>query len=209
MKNYTIRYSKSGVYQYASFREDDDGIIVYKSFHPTWVNINEVPSLEKVNTIEEILQVIKDFSYSNCAEIYLIDGMIPEYYNNTQIQIDTKNHISTIEKVINAECYKFFQTHVIPILIKNNWFISTSHIGIPIIIYKNEESEWDNIKHDNDDDELLVEFMCYELINGLGLYTKEVNFKSEHNKPILHGFSHLIRQLTYEQVKSTNLFIEL
>jgi hypothetical protein len=202
-KNYIIRYAKSGIYQYANFMEFE-GKIVNKWFHPTWVNINEIPSLDNANTIDEILTIIKEFT-GNRAEIYKINGMLVDYYNNKQVQIDTDAHIATVEKVIENECIKFFQTHVQPILIKNNWFISYSWCGKPVIIYKDENGEWDNIKEDN----TLIEYMCYRLINGLGLYDEKVNFESEHSKPTLNGFSALLTHIPHEQIESTGLYVKI
>lgn len=73
MKNkitYTIQYSKGGILQYADFRFENNKL-VYNSFYPKWAKTEEVPKVDNLTTIDEILTVIGNFAFRP-AKIYKI-----------------------------------------------------------------------------------------------------------------------------------------
>ena len=201
--HYCIRYVYAGIYQYAEFSVEN-GNVIRKMFNPSYVKTGETPSLEDANTMEEILEIISKFS-KRPADIFLINGNIPAYENNEAVKTDINKHVEAIEYIINKECFEFFTNHVIPIMVENNWYISTAWTGRPILISKNEENEWDNIKET--DQSYLIEYMCYKLLNDLSLYSEKVDFRQEHQKPILNGFSRMFAHITHEQILSTGLFV--
>ncbi len=203
-KSYTIKYSKAGVRQYADFNEKD-GVIVSKSFNPSWVKISEVPSLDNANTIDEILEIIKEFSYDT-AEIYLINGQLPKYYRNKKLKSDIKARIKIVDEIIAKQCTEFLIKNVVPILIKNKWFIGYSWCGKPIVIYKNRKGEWDNVR---DNKLQYLEYICYVLISGFGLSDDNIDFRREHSEPIIDGFSHLIKYVPEDELNKTNLVINV
>lgn len=204
---YTIRYAYAGIYQYADIRFKD-GIIFDKSFRPRYVSNNTVvPSLDNADNIEEILEIIKGFSYNKRAEIYLINGNYPEYHYNEQVKVDVKIHSDIINNTIKEELYLFFTTHIAPILIKNNWFISTSWCGHPVLINKDENGEWQNIKNERDGD--LIEFMCFRLLNEVGLYDGSVDFRKEQGDPYLNGFYQIMKHISSEVIEKSALFVTI
>jgi len=204
-KRYTIRYSKAGVSQYADFNEDQYGKINNNHFSPSWVKTSEIPSLKHANTIHEILEIIKAFSGGR-AEIILINGQIPEYYYDDEIKKDIKKRSEIVEQVIAIECLKFFLKNIVPILIKNNWFISTSWMNTPVIIHKNEDNEWDNV---NSKELQYIEYICYKLISAFGLYEGNVNFRQEHSEPSIDGFAQLIKYVPDDILRGTKLLVEV
>lgn len=204
-KHYTIKYIYAGIKQYADFSEVD-GVIVNKRFYPQYVKGDEAPDLTNLNTIDEILEAIKAFSFHQRAEIYLINGMLPEMYDNVSAQDDIRKSAQLIEEIIENECYGFFIKHIKPILIKNDWSIGRSGFMIPVLINKDEDGEWQNIPESPDS--LLVEFMCFEFMNGMGLYDGKVNLKPESHV-MLNGFKQLFNKLSIKQIEDCGLYIEL
>jgi len=203
---YTIRYSKAGYYQYATFYVDTDGKINNKRFHPSHVNVNNIPSLENANTINEILEIIKEFSYGNKAEIYLINSQPPFYYNNPELKQRIKTRIDIVNETISKQCTEFFLKDVVPILIQNNWMVTTSHIGMPVLACKDDNNEWCNIKNGKDNE---LEYICYSFITGLGLYNDNVNMCQEHGSPSINGFRYLIKHVNQDVIIEKGLYLEL
>jgi hypothetical protein len=160
-KSVIIKYSKAGINQYATVNLDKDKI-TSTQFTPFWVNSIEVPSLESCKTLEEILNIIAEFSF-NTATIHLINGQLPAYYYNKDlskgVDIYKEEFYSKKSKMITD----FFKKYLAPIMDRNKWKFSSSHIGRPILIYKNEEGEWDNILEDEDSQ--LLSYVIQEIID--------------------------------------------
>lgn len=204
-KHYTIKYVYAGINQYADFSEVD-GVIVNKRFYPQYIKSGEAPDLTNLNTIDEILEAIKAFSFHQRAEIYLINGMLPEMYNNVSAQDDIIKSSNLIEEIIENECYGFFIKHIKPILIKNDWSIGRSGFMIPVLINKDEDGEWQNIPESQDS--LLVEFMCYKFMNAIKMYDGSVKLQPESHL-MINGFRQLFDKLSKNQIDECGLYIEL
>ena len=204
-KSYTIKFIYAGINQYADFSEVD-GVITNKRFYPQYVKSGEVPDLTNLNSIDEILEAIKAFSFCQRAEIYLINGMLPEIYNNVSVQDDIRKSSNLIEDIIETECNNFFIKHIKPILIKNDWHIGRSRFMIPVLINKDEDGEWQNIPESPDS--LLVEFMCYRFMYAINMYDEKVNLQPESHL-MINGFRELFNKLNKNQIEDCGLYIEL
>jgi len=167
VKSYTITYVYAGIEQKATFRADKDGNFLVKDFHPSYCKISDVPSLDNAKTIKEILEIIKRFSYNARAEITAINGIPKYFYYKTKIRKDIKKRAGLIDDFIGKQCTEIFTEHIEPILIKKKWFITRSHIGIPVLAYINKNNEWANIPECND--EKVIEYMCNSFLNKFGL----------------------------------------
>ena len=44
---------------------------------------------------------------------------------------------------------------------QNNWMVTTSHIGMPVLACKDDNNEWCNIKNGKDNE---LEYICYSCI---------------------------------------------
>ena len=99
-KTYTIKYVYAGINQYADFKEVG-GKIIFPSFYPSWAKSEDVPDVSCLESIDEILKVIKSFSYNRRAEIYLIDGMLATYYSNKGAQTLVSDTKSEYEAFLN------------------------------------------------------------------------------------------------------------
>jgi hypothetical protein len=114
-KTYTIKYSKGGVNQFANFNYSKGKLISY-NFRPIWVKLNEVPSLDGLEKIEDVLDVIKKWSYCNQAEIILIDGDLPNY-KSKEI---TNEYAEEFDKFFRNLSTNFFKSEILPILTLGN-----------------------------------------------------------------------------------------
>jgi hypothetical protein len=144
----------------------------------------EKPSVENLETIEEVLEVIKSIANHERAEIYLINGKPLSYYANGDVQEKVKSFEEKYDAFIEKESIKYFEEFLEPIMIQNKWFISYSNIGLPILIAKDEDGEWDNIP--NDDKEFDFEYLCYSFAS---VYSSkcEIHLKGENSRSI-EGF---------------------
>ncbi|MFW6008725.1 MAG: hypothetical protein ACOCP8_05595 [archaeon] len=123
-KKITIKYTYGGINQYEDFYLKNDKV-VFKNFNPSWCKPEDVPSLEGLETIEEILEVIKKFSFCGRAEIYLINDTFPEVYENRKDLSETKQKVS---KFLEKVYYDYFIETIAPIFDKNGWKFTRSHI---------------------------------------------------------------------------------
>ena len=151
-----------------------------------------------------IVKVIKKISYNNKAEIYLINGMFIKEYENKDALYFTKKFGVKLEKFIEKEAIKYWEKHLMPIMKKNKWFVSTSHIGYPILIYKDEENEWDNIKHG--EEEIVFESLCLNFTRHLN--EGEANLRSEYSDSV-EGFQPFISHIPQEYLLKKEIFIEI
>lgn len=204
-KNITIKYSKAGVSQYAHFSIVNDKIVNY-TFNPSWVNIEDVPSLEGLETIEEVLEVIKEFSYCNSAEIYTINDELPEYYNDNSLKDSVKDSAKAVSEYIENFCLNFFLRTVNPILERNNWKLGYSWCRRPILI-ENIDGEWNNIKENKES--ILIDWVCAEFLNeALDLRIKS-NVQSEQGDISVNGLIPLITRIDHDKLKEEGIIIEL
>jgi len=178
-KRYTIRFIKSGIRQYADFNEKD-GELINPKFYASWVKDGEIPDVSSCKKIEEVLEKIKEFSYNKIAEIYLINGNLAFYDS----KIETKKMINSIdaeyETFMTTQINKFFKQELVPYLEKNNWYITNSMMGAYILVKKNEEGEFDNIRkvEETDEQEEEFEYLCAKLLIRLNLM-ESLELKSE------------------------------
>lgn len=205
-KRYTVQYAYAGYKQYSDFYEDKDGNLSIHRFSPSYAKSKDVPSLDNCKTIDEILEVINGFC-NNTAKIHLINGVLPFYYNNDKIKEYISGLTNDVEEYIIKVCTKFFSTIVLPILIEKDFKLSTSHVGIPILIKKYDD-DYDNIR-DGEDDEL--EYICYHFTSDLNIYHgNRPDFKSEHGgKLYLEGVQSLLNHVKEEIIAETGLCVEL
>lgn len=205
-KTYTIKYSKSGIYQYADFSYVD-GILVRNTFHPSWVDSKDLPSLKDVNDIDEILQIIKKFSYCNRAEIFKINGVLPEYHANITIVPELEHLHDKFTELINTLSQPFFKNQILPILKKNKWKISHSWVGYPILICK-KNKEWDNIDSQHKD-HILIEYMCHRFLYDVLGVDEHFSNGGEQGYCKSNNFAIFLKYISNEYLKNIKVLITL
>ena len=204
-KEITIRYSKGGINQYARFGIKD-GKVVMKDFLPfyTYTNISDIPSLDGIDTIEEILKVINEFSY-NGATIHLIDGELPEYNKRVKTKQYISNLKSEVENFIETKAIELFTTQILPIIKKHRWFISESQFMRTILIYKNRKTGWDNIQ-DCEASEL-IEFISHKFIR-IVKGEDDIKLCPEHGRPSINSFNEFMNYIPKDVLININIFKE-
>ena len=186
-KRYTIKFSYAGIWQYAEFYEKDGKLINNRLF-VSYSNEKDIPSIEGLETIGEVLEVIKTFSY-NEPVIYLINGTPVTYHNNDEAKKYLTKFNDKFDTFRKTETIKYFESVLEPIIIKNKWYISTSHIGFPILIEKNDdEGEWDNVKDDYD-----FEFLCYKFISHFKDIS--ISLKGEQGPSVISAFREIFNAI--------------
>jgi len=189
-KSITIRYSKAGYNQYATFGVVEDKV-TSKSFYPSYVNIDDVPSLDGADTIEDILKIIRDFSYNNDADIYSINGEMPEYFNNTTVKESITKYSDLLRNAIEDTFLKFFNENILPIINKNNWKLAHSWCGKPVLVEKDENEGWNNIKDNKDS--TLIDFICSDFLSESMSINLDVRSHCEHSDEMsVNGLVHFI-----------------
>lgn len=168
-KIYTIAFSYAGVAQYADIHESKGELIRPRVF-VSWMNANSdhykiVESIPQMTNINDILEAVKSFAYGGRAEIMLINHAPVELSKKPYTIKYIKSVEERIEKLLEAEAKLYFQKILEPLMKRNKWFISRSHIGYPILIQKDRKGEWDNIQ--NKKKEIYFEFLCYQFIRHI------------------------------------------
>lgn len=139
----------------------------------------DVPDISNCKTVYEIVNVIKKkFKY---AEIYLING-IPYCFYNEFDQKAIDNITTILNEQISKSLYNSFNNLIYPIIERNNWFISRSWCGEPVLI-EYIDGEWDNVD-DCKKDYFQIEFLSHYLLYHSGLIDKELNLTSEVNRSL-------------------------
>ncbi len=200
-RSYTIKYSKGGIAQFADFNYSENKL-VSNSFRPNWVKTNEIPSLEDLEKIEDILKVIKDWSYANQAEIILIDNNVPNY-KSKQI---TQKYADEFKLFFLNFCTNFFKSEILPILKKNKWKISYSWMGQPILI-KKVKKEWNNVDSYHKDSKL-IDCICNRFLKKVLKSDTELNFKAEHGYISGNSFKEFFYWLDESQLLVLKVFIK-
>ena len=202
---YTIKFSKGGICQYADFNESKGKIVHPTNFWPSWAKVDEIPSLDGLKTIEEILKAIKEFSYCNQAELYLINGMPTGYCKNKKARKLVDKLESELEKFIENKAVEFFESILEPLMKKNKWFISRSHIGMPVLITKDKKGEWDNVPSGKKQDDF--EYLCYSFASNFNNEAEAV-LRSEHGNRV-RGFSYFVNYIPNNYFYEKGLWIDL
>lgn len=206
---YTIKYSKGGINQYADVIYKD-GVFAFHTFSPSWVKSEEIPSLEGLTDVNDILQVIKGFSYSNRAELYLINGCPPAYYYNTDVKNAIKEYGEAYDKLAKEASLEFFKAYIQPILKRKKWKIARSWCGMPVLIHKdkNEEGGWGNI-NDRDGDNIVLEFMCSQFTRSALNQGESIKLTGEGEAYISGHVAKLLSNIPDEELVKLKLFINL
>lgn len=201
-KSYKIKFSKGGITQYADFREAD-GVLVRPSLHVSWVKCNEIPDVSNMKSIDEILEAIKSFAYCNRAEIYLIDGYPVFYYRLDNTKQLIENIKTERKEFTKGKILSFYESQLVPLLKKNKWKISTSHVGYLVLIEK-IKGEWDNVKDYNKLFEF--EYLCAECLLALDII--------DSIKLCGEGQTYLYESTTlfsyiYDEIKNTKIYLDI
>jgi hypothetical protein len=183
-RSYTIRYSKGGISQYADFKYCE-GKLVHNSFYPSWVRADEVPDISQLTCINEILAVIKNFSYANRAEIYLINGAPPFMENRTLEKVFVKESASKLELFYKKELSRYYKKFLKPFILKNGWSLGKSGVGYPVLIKQYDVDkygevqplDWDNVRNCKETYEF--EYLCQDILFNLGLIKEKKSMRSE------------------------------
>ena len=206
-KSYTIRFAYAGIFQYATIRESK-GKIVAMRFSVSYRKKEHEPIIDQINKstdINEILELIRSIAYCNRAEIYLISNAPIQYSENKELKDYVTEVSNKFDEFIKTTATEYFDKVLLPIMIQNKWFFSTSGFGYPILIYKNDENEWDNIP--KNEDSLYFEYLCYKFLKDFN--NIEINLTPEHGNPRIDCFYMFNRILADEYFKERNLLIEL
>lgn len=183
-KSYTIRYSKGGILQYADFKYHE-GKLVHSSFMPSWVRADEVPDISQLTDINEILEVIKGFSYGNRAEIFLINGQPPFMVDRTQEKEFAKAISIKLEAFYQKEITRYYKKFLKPFILKQGWSIGKSGVGYPVLIKQYDTDkygdaqplDWDNVR--NCPETYEFEYLCQDILFNLGLVERK-SMRGEH-----------------------------
>lgn len=204
-KTYTIKYSKAGIYQYADFLYKDD-ILAHNSFYPSWTKKEEVPLLDGINNINEILKIIKKFAYNNNAEIYKINRVFPEYYNNKTIKDDLENLSNKFNFFINELSESFFTNQILPVLKRNRWKISNSWTGYPILIKKIKK--WDNVDSQHKDYKL-IDYMAHRFLSDVMSINEDIEDKGEMGYYKSDNFAIFLKYISEDFLNKNKIFIKI
>ena len=75
---YTIKFSKSGINQYANVKENiETKEIIVLDCYVQYKSLSEQPDLSRCKSLNDVINVLSEYSYTKKAEIWLIDGIIP------------------------------------------------------------------------------------------------------------------------------------
>ena len=199
---YTIRYVYAGIYQYADFIEVD-GKITNPRFTPKYHRVGEpLPELHEGMCIQEILTVISAFCKR--ASLYLINGNLVSYAGDHKLIADIKQSQSLIDEMISNECLKIYTNHILPVLIKNNWWVSRSWMQIPIICCYDENNELTNVS--SCEDLTHIEYLSFKFLNGIGLYDEKITMRPEHNM-LISGFKKLFNRIDVEDYSTLRYLV--
>jgi hypothetical protein len=167
-KRYKIKFSYAGYEQYAEFYMSK-GVLIRPSLSISYVEPGKTPDVTQCKTIEEVLEKIKTIAYGGRAEIDTINGYPVFYYKKYRTRQMIKTMDSALDLFVRSQAQLFFDKELRPLLVKNKWKLATSHIGIPILVYKNEDGEWDNIK--DKQKEFEFEYLCKAFLSSMNITT--------------------------------------
>lgn len=203
---YTVRYKYAGICQYADFVYVD-GKLVMDTFSPLYTNGDEIPSLEGLNELTDILPVIEVFT-GRKAEIYMVNGDLADYHTNQYAKEAITNASSKYAEFISSLVSDFFMSVLYPIIVKNGWKISHSWMGKPILV-EMRDGEWDNVKS-SDIDVINFEYICHKFcFNVLG-HGQHTDLRVEQESYlIIDSFSKLSIYLDDDKLRDMGILITL
>jgi hypothetical protein len=204
LKRYTIAFGYAGIRQFNEFNEIEGG-----KLHNPRISVNynrdiKIPEFGNNLTINDILAFFKE-NVDKRASIEFIDGQPVKYHKNTIIKNKIKDFHTKLEKFIEQETFEFFKSILEPIMVKNGWVLTSSHIGMPVLAEKNEDGEWDNISNKNKDKEFLFEYICYQFISKVEP-NAELRMKNEYFRSTADAFQYLQKYIPLEYLKEKNLY---
>ena len=136
---YTIKFSKSGINQYADFRVID-GILINPTLRVSYVKMEDTPNVSQVKTLKEVLSIIKEFSYSKRVEIYLVNHVPKNYHANKKAQKAIPTLRIKFKDFLTEQSKEFFTTFIEPIVKKHKWTFTNNTNGcVMALIYKDSQ----------------------------------------------------------------------
>lgn len=163
MTKYTLRYSKSGIMQYADFTIDENQILVNPTFSCAYQAKDSWPDVSNYTKLEEVIKIISDYSYDKKCEIWKIDNIL---YCSTKKDIDELTLISDQLYLL----FKQFYDSIIKPKLPKNAKIAYGSICI------NKKDIRDISKYQDLYNNL--NYLSYKFLYNLGL-TEYNNFESE------------------------------
>jgi len=170
-KRYKIKFGYAGIAQYAEFSESE-GVIYNPSLYISYTKANETPDVSECKTIDEILAKIKTIAYGGKAEIDTINGHPVFYYKKDKTRNLIKGMDAAFECFVETQAKIFYVKELRPLLIKNKWKISSSHVGMPILVELDKNGEWDNVR--NKKKEFEFEYLCEVFLNTMNIESRFV-----------------------------------
>jgi hypothetical protein len=203
---FTIRYVYAGICQYADFIYSDDKLI-HHTFSPQYCKGDNVPSLEGLNVLADIISVIEKFT-GRKADIYMVDSILTDYYYNQPVREAVYRAESKYTEFVSSLVHDFFDSVLLPIMVDNGWKISYSWIGKPILI-ELRDGEWDNVKN-SDPKVVNFEYLCHKFSYGVLGDGESLDLRTEQSRNlIIDGFSKLSSYLDDDKLKDKGVLITL
>lgn len=203
-KRYTIAFVYAGIRQYADFYENDNdnGILTRPTLSVNYARDLKIPAFPEKCTINDALILIREH-IDKRAVIDLINGMPADYYYNKEARELVDGFETRLEKFKQEETLLFFQKAIQPILKENKWFVSSSHIGMPVLAEQDENGEWDNISDRNK--EFQLEYICYAFIKSIEPNAK-FESKNQYGSSRADAFSYLIGYIPLAYLEENGLY---
>ena len=202
-KRYTIAFVYAGIRQYADFYENDNnGVLTRPTISVNYSRDLKIPTFPENSTINDVLSIIKENIDKN-AVIDLINGMPFDYYHNKVVRGLVDEFNTRLEKFKEEETMAFFKKVIQPIMKENKWFVSSSHVGMPVLAEKDEEGEWDNISDKKK--EFQLEYLCYAFIKSIEPNAKFIT-KHEHGSSRADAFVYLIGYIPLTYLQENGLY---
>ena len=133
----------------------------------SWAKAGETPDVSECKNIDEVLAKIKTIAYGGRAEIHTINVHPVFYYKIDKTRKQLKEMGLELESFIEAKAKIFFDAELKPLLIKNKWKVSRSHMNLLILIEKDKNDEWDNVR--DEEKEFKFEYLCKEFLSRMSV----------------------------------------
>lgn len=189
MKTITLKIIASGIVQYYDFNADDNNNIVGKllPIHLAYQKYENIPDISKAKNVDDVINIINT---KFITKLYLINGL-PLYCDEDVIKtLYAEGEL--FRSVINKKIYDMFLTYIKPIMNKNNWKITKSWCGYPVLGKIDDNDNFLNI--DACDDMTLIDILSEYILSSVGVIDENsINFKSQIGYiNIKNGFSRLM-----------------
>jgi len=202
-KRYKIKFASAGYLQYASFSEKENGELHLPSLFVSYSKAGEKPVVEGAKTIDEVLEIMKASPIIRNVELHLINGSPVSFYSNTKAKKEIATFKSKFDKLIESESSKFFEKILEPIMRENKWFVSSSHIGMLVLIEKDEDGEWDNISRNSK--QFDFDYLCAKFMSSFRKV--DITLDGEQGNHIYDGFSSFANYIDYDYLVEKGLVI--